>query len=134
MAFHEALKIELQRMGAFADHDALSDHFADLGYAISQSAGSVDLENLLDVYDYAQNVVKLYTDENSSLYGHQNAGGHEACKTLYDAAQEVSGYFTFDGAAEDVLLNGTGDNPIVYCGRGKQTARRGRCTRAAGLS
>lgn len=112
-------------MGAFADNDALSDHFADLAYAISQSAGSSYEENLLDVYDFAQNVEKLYTDENSSLYDHQNAGDHRECKALYDAAQEVSGCFTFNGEAEDVLLEGTGDNPIVYRGRGKQAARGG---------
>lgn len=112
-------------MAAFADNDALSDHFADLAYAISQSAGSAYEENLLDVYDFAQNVEKLYTDENSSLYDHQKAGGHKECKALYDAAQKVSGCFTFDDKAEDVLLEGMGDNPIVYRGRGKQAARGG---------
>lgn len=112
-------------MGAFADNKALSDHFADLGFAISQSAGSAYQENLLDVYDYAQNVVELYTDGNSSLYDHQNARDHTECAALYDAAQEVSGYFTFDGAPKGVLLSGTGNNPIVYRGRGKQAARGG---------
>lgn len=112
-------------MGAFAYNDALSDHFADLAYAISQSAGSFYQENLLDVYDFAQNVEKLYTDENSSLYDHQNAEDHRDCKALYDAAQEVSGCFTFSGEAEELLLEGTGANPIVYRGRGKQAARGG---------
>ena len=112
-------------MAAFADNNALSDHCADLAYAISQSTGSAYQENLLDVYDFAQNVEKLYTDQNSSLYGHQNAGDHRECKALYNAAQEVSGCFTFNGEAEDVLLEGTKNNPIVYRGRGKQAARGG---------
>ena len=112
-------------MGAFADNEDLSDHFADLGFAISQSAGSAYQENLLDVYDYAQNVVKLYTDGNSSLYDHQNAGDHTECAALYDAARKVSGYFTFNGEPEGVLLSGVGDNPIVYRGRDRQAARGG---------
>ena len=118
-------------MNAIVRGEAFSDHIADLGYAISRSAGSQNLDNLLDVYEYAESIMALYTDADSNLYQHQSM--HEECQALFRAAGKVSDYFTFDdeetnAASEDnsgALLSGTGDNPVLYRGKGAQAARGG---------
>lgn len=118
-------------MNAIVRGEAFSDHIADLGYAISRSAGSQNLDNLLDVYEYAESIMALYTDADSNLYQHQSM--HEECQALFCAAGKVSDYFTFDdeetnAASEDnsgALLSGTGDNPVLYRGKGAQAARGG---------
>ncbi len=118
-------------MNAIVRDEAFSDHIADLGYAISRSAGSQNLDNLLDVYEYAESIMALYTDADSNLYQHQSM--HEECQALFRAAGKVSDYIAFDdeetnAASEDnsgALLFGTGDNPVLYRGKGAQAARGG---------
>ncbi|RKJ81916.1 hypothetical protein D7X33_03020 [Butyricicoccus sp. 1XD8-22] len=112
-------------LDAITANDGLSDHIADLAFAISLSTGSTNQENLLDVYEYAQNLIALYESNESSLKGHQSAVDHLECQTLYNAAKEVSDCFTFDTDADDVIASGSGSNPIVYRGRGEDAARGG---------
>lgn len=89
-------------MNAIVRGEAFSDHIADLGYAISRSAGSQNLDNLLDVYEYAESIMALYTDADSNLYQHQSM--HEECQALFCAAGKVSDYFTFDDEETNLSL------------------------------